>query len=669
MRRALLIGVETDGLVGVAADIAAMTGLLGRHGFTEVATLQDAAADRAGILAAIRGLIARARPGDAVVLYYSGHGWRLERSGGGPRRYFQGIAPWDLRATTRDDFRAILSVELAALLAELTEKTANVTAIFDCCHATGVMRGGARGRPRVRAVPVPWTVDPPALLAALAAEGGALAERDAECNPHAIRVYAASPSQPAQEDPDPARPGGWLTKALVATLGEADSGEPVWADIERRIVEWVRPRQPDQRPVVVGPTRRLLFREEQRSEHGATACVLRNDRPLLLGGAMIGLRAGDRFLVAPAGATRSIAELVVTTVANQFAAVTVQPAAVALLGGATARPIASGAARGAIELAAPPALRRSLIPVVTAGGWLVVAGAAPASKPPLAADLGPGEPAVAGAPASAPPLVGRLVVGAAGLELRDPDGRPLRDPWRLPGGAPEASTFAALRELSERLARAQALRELGSLAPLEPPAYALAWYTVEAGLRRIYMSQEPDDMSPGTAVARTTDMSPGAGEMSPGTAARAARERAPGPTALAAGARVTAHVRNTGEVPLYVTHLVALADGEVTLLSRSQPTGFELEPGDEVWLGAPELAAVRGVPLAWPELLPRGGGPRRACLRTIVSDTPVDLRAWETAPGRVITRGAVAPPPAAAAPLRAARYAVERLDLWLAPPA
>lgn len=691
MRRALLIGVETDGLVGVAADIAAMTGLLGRHGFTEVATLQDAAADRAGVLAAIRGLIARARPGDAVVLYYSGHGWRLERSGGGPRRYFQGLAPWDLRATTRDDFRAILSVELAALLAELTEKTANVTAIFDCCHATGVMRGGSRGRPCVRAVPVPWTVDPPALLAALAAEGGALAERDAECNPHAIRVYAASPSQPAQEDPDPARPGGWLTKALVAILGEADGGELVWADIERRIVEWVRPRQPDQRPVVVGPTRRLLFREEQRSEHGATACVLRNDRPLLLGGAMIGLRAGDRFLVAPAGAARSSAELVVTTVASQFAAVTVQPADAALPGGATARPIASGAARGAVELAVPPALRRCLIPVVTAGGWLVVAGAAPASAPPLAADLGPdepaasacvsasappraadlgpGEPASAGAPASAPPLVARLVVGAAGLELRDPGGRPLRDPWRLPGGAPEASTFAALRELCERLARAQALRELGSLAPLEPPSYALAWYAVEAGLRRIDLSPETGEMSPGTADLRTIDLSPEPGEMSLGPADRTARERAPGPTALVAGARVTAHVRNTGDVPLYVTHLVALADGEVTLLSRSQPTGFELDPGDEVWLGAPELAAVRGVPLAWPELLPRGGGPRRACLRTIVSDTPVDLRAWETAPGRAITRGAVAPPPAAAGPLRAARYAVERLDLWLAPPA
>lgn len=620
MRRALLIGVQTGGLVGVAADIAAMTGLLGRHGFTDIATLQDAAADRAGILAAIRGLIARAQAGDAVVLYYSGHGWRFERRLGSARHHFQGIAPWDIDKTTRADFRAILSVELAALLAELTEKTANVTAIFDCCHATGVMRGerdAAPRRPSVRALPVPWVVEPEALFAALAAEGGAMAARDAECNPHAIRVYAASPSQPAQEDTDPAHPGGWLTKALVAALDGAD-GERVWADVERVIVEDVRMHQPDQRPVVVGPTRRLVFREEQRGEHGATACVRRGEHTLLLGGAMIDLRAGDRFLAAATGATRALAELVVTAVHSQFAEVTVVPADAALPSGVTARPI-HGVVRGAVALALPADLRRIVGAAVTASGRLVVA------DPDAPAGL---------------PLVARVVVEDGRLELRDPDGRGLGARWSLRGGRPDESTLTEIGARLERLGHAAALRGLRSVLPLPaPPSFTLQWFAVEAALRPL------------------ASLSPETGEMSPGTG-----------LALPAGARVTAHVRNTGAAPLYVTHWLVQADGEVTLLSRAQPTGHELEPGAGYWLGAAEFAAVSGVALPWPGDLPRGGGPRTACLRTVVSDQPVDLRAWETA---IVSGGRTrsgATSQASAPPLRPARYSVLALDLPLESP-
>lgn len=657
MRRALLIGVQTGGLVGVAADIAAMTGLLGRHGFTEISTLQDAAADRAGILAAIRGLIARARAGDAVVLYYSGHGWRLERRLGGALHHFQGIAPWDIDKTTRDDFRAILSVELAALLAELTEKTANVTAIFDCCHATGVMRGerdAAPRRPSVRALPVPWVVEPEALFAALAAEGGAMTARDAECNPHAIRVYAASPSQPAHEDRDPAHPGGWLTKALVATLDAADGGR-VWADVERNILEYVRRHEPDQRPVVVGPARRLLFREEQRGEHGATACVRRGEHTLLLGGTMLDLRVGDRFLAADANP----AELVVTGVHSQFAEVTAVPADAALASGVTARPI-HGVARGAVLLALPEDLRRLVAAVVTASGRLVVADpelAAAPESPPLVARVVAGtelaaalespplvarviaDTKIAAAPGNLP-LVARVVIEDGRLELQDADGRELGARWSLRGGRPDESTLAELGARLERLGHAATLRRLTSVFPLPPPpSFTLQWFAVEPALRSL------------------ASLSLETGEMSPGT----------GPS-LPAGARVTAHARNVGDAPLYVTHLLVQADGAVTLLSRAQPAGHELEPGAEYWLGAVEFAAVSGVALPWPGDVPRRDGPRTACLRTVVSDMPVDLRAWETAAvgvGGPTRSGSASRSPAP--PLRPARYAVLALDLQIVP--
>ncbi len=158
MRRALLLGNPGEGLRGVDADIATMSALLARYAFTDVVTLVGG--DRAAVLAAIHDLVDRTCPGDAAVLYYSGHGWRLEVPGDrrrdGGLGEFQGISPADVAQTTASDFRGILADELTALIDELTEKTANVTVILDCCHATNIVRGGDDPRAGVRATPVPW---------------------------------------------------------------------------------------------------------------------------------------------------------------------------------------------------------------------------------------------------------------------------------------------------------------------------------------------------------------------------------------------------------------------------------------------------------------------------------------------------------------------------------
>ena len=79
----------------------------------EVELLQGPGATRAGILAGYRRLIERAEPGDAVVVYFSGHGGMAidpEVPAGArvlPRR-FQFIAPTDYpvaASQTGDDFR------------------------------------------------------------------------------------------------------------------------------------------------------------------------------------------------------------------------------------------------------------------------------------------------------------------------------------------------------------------------------------------------------------------------------------------------------------------------------------------------------------------------------------------------------------------------------------
>src|SRR5262245_37015419 len=104
-----------------------MAELLGGPDFGfEVELLLGSAASRAGILAGYQAIIERAEPGDAVVIYFSGHGGLAiapDLSSGalalpGQLRF---IAPTDFAQTTEDDFRGISAWELSQLLRQLTD--------------------------------------------------------------------------------------------------------------------------------------------------------------------------------------------------------------------------------------------------------------------------------------------------------------------------------------------------------------------------------------------------------------------------------------------------------------------------------------------------------------------------------------------------------------------
>jgi len=78
-RRALLIGSQTHGLEGVDADVGRMSDALASRGFA-ITPCIGAAATRDGILGAYEQLIAETQWLDAVCIYYSGHGGRVENS-------------------------------------------------------------------------------------------------------------------------------------------------------------------------------------------------------------------------------------------------------------------------------------------------------------------------------------------------------------------------------------------------------------------------------------------------------------------------------------------------------------------------------------------------------------------------------------------------------------
>jgi hypothetical protein len=157
-KRALLIGVTRYrwaaayqapfDLHGPANDVAALRAVL-ETGFgfasADIATLlsepgtpPDRLASGANIRLALQLLIDATQPGDTVLVYYSGHGSQWpDLNGDEPDHYDEAIVPYDARdpATPTPPQGDLIDDELHNYVARLSAKTANLTIIFDCCHA------------------------------------------------------------------------------------------------------------------------------------------------------------------------------------------------------------------------------------------------------------------------------------------------------------------------------------------------------------------------------------------------------------------------------------------------------------------------------------------------------------------------------------------------------
>ena len=382
-RRALILASQTYGLQGCDADAELMRATLSARGFEcDVRTGGDAT--RAGILDGVDRLAAASGPGDAAVVYYSGHGGRVARPDAAERRatgrsgYFQFIVPFDIDESGPDDFRGLLSEELSALQARLTDAftsrgaTPNVTTILDCCHSGYLARDttlvprfvelDAKMFPllgiRVRA----GQLDP----------GGGL-----RTNPHAVRLVACQEEQSAFEKPS-ARGGrhGVLTDAfatLLDGLGDRPVSWTVAGDALRRAVQLVAP---DQRPDVEGPDSTLLFSVEREPAIVPTVPVERRDGMLVIEAAsVLGLAAGDEVALVDAVGGADVGRARVRAVVEGTATLAADPSTAGrdrAAGRAPAtvpRPAAGGGrrARPGRRRAAPPDRgRRRCCPPTTA---------------------------------------------------------------------------------------------------------------------------------------------------------------------------------------------------------------------------------------------------------------------------------------------------------------
>lgn len=466
-RRALLIGSAVGGIPGIENDLAGVGAMLGARGF-EVQTLYGPGASRAGILTAYDKLIEDTEEGrdDPAVIYYAGHGGLVVNTDqpGEPLlpRTFQCLIPTDYAQSTEADFRGISAFELSLLQARLTEKTRNVTVIFDCCHAAQMSRGPCHAAAPPRALTAPTRLGMMRHMQHLRERYEPWLRRPVVGNPDAVRIVASGVFDPAwpMQDED-RRWHGAMTLALLRVLDEVGDAAVSWRSIVAAVRTRIRDAYPDQRPDVEGPMQRRAFSLEEIDE--ASVLIRHGPAGFTLGaGALGGVTAGDIYaavrLDAPGHELARVQVTRTTPLSAEATLVAWQPGVTALPPGAIAVSRELAIARKPVRVeAAHPEAAAVIEQAIARTRRLRVATKADVT------------------------VIATLALSNAELAISDAEG-PLRPALAFPGRLPEALAVAG------HLAAARQLLELEGEHGVARSELDAEWGTVVHGA----MAKQPD---------------------------------------------------------------------------------------------------------------------------------------------------------------------------------
>ncbi|MFD5697290.1 caspase family protein [Streptomyces lasiicapitis] len=567
-KRALLIGSQTGGLRGVHADVALMADTLGAFGF-EVTRATAERATRRGIIDAYRTLIDATRPGDAAVVYYSGHGGMARRPRTAPESpaRIQYLCPTDIdESGERTGFRGLLADELSLLQYELSARTANVTTIIDSCHSARMARYG-REVPKARAWAdeAEWATVHAAWRAAVR-EAPSPADRTGESNPSVVRLVACGPGAIAFEMPglEGGRTHGLFTATLARLLRQPGAGHLTWRGLMERVRPAVMDAMPLQRPEAEGPADRRLFEETEQVVTGVLPVLVERNVAWLRAAGPFGIGVGDQYALVPPGGDPAAPRT--TAVVDQLHAGAARlrvadGSAAALPPGVEAHPLQVGLGRRPVAIVPQDHRDRARVSdALAAGAQLRIARH--------------DEPALA-----------TVALEPHGLRLRDAGGEPLRAATVPLSGA----SLAALTQDLRRLARAAHLRALESGSGAE---------------------ELPDDVGFSYALLHADGST---------TPLAASGEH------LFNGDQVVVRIHNHGRDHRYVSMFDIGLRGAVEPLTTTEPSGVEIEPGGHYELfRLPGSHRLAGVELFWPDDLPRGA-PRPESFIAVVTDRPQDL--------------------------------------------
>jgi hypothetical protein len=360
-RRALLIGINQYQafplLRGARNDIELIEQILrSRFGFRseDIERVTDAAATRAGILAALDRLVSGAAPEDVVYIHYSGHGsQQTDRNGDeAGDQLDETLVPHDGRTPGVAD---ILDDELAERLSRVRARRTVV--VLDSCHSGTATRSIAV---QTRSVPP----DPRADLYAEKAVTRAILPMAEE---RYLLLSATPPDQSALDGPVDGKPYGLFSYSLARTLGTARSSASVREIVSNAQSELGRikvqlglvqipepqlegPESWISSPIFAtsSPSRTRLPWVAAEPRPGSSAVVLR-------AGASLGAVPGSLWAIYPPGEERfapgnALGEAVVDEVRGSDAIGRLEPPKLALPNGARAVLLAAPQSRGGIAV-------------------------------------------------------------------------------------------------------------------------------------------------------------------------------------------------------------------------------------------------------------------------------------------------------------------------------
>lgn len=366
--------------ISSANDVPLIKAALLHQGFAEanIRVVLDAAATKAGIVAALRALATRVRPADVVVFHYSGHGQQVADDNGDETDGLdEALVPIDAPARfvagRYEGQRHLRDDELGTLLGAVRQQLGpqgELLAVLDACHSGTGTRGLGRARGTGAALVPPGFRAPTAAAGGLRGTFGAGEGTGAGTMAPLVCYFGASPSQLNFETTDPHGNGvGSLSLAFSNALTSATTA-PTYETLFDRIKAEMAASAPTQTPQVEGRTSGQVFRGRTvavPAHYKPTAWL--GERTLVIdGGALQGLHAGTQVALYPPDSEMSTAKALATgtVTASQLLTATVEltspvagparPAWVVV----TARTLPAAAL--ALKLAvADPALRTQLL--------------------------------------------------------------------------------------------------------------------------------------------------------------------------------------------------------------------------------------------------------------------------------------------------------------------
>lgn len=585
-KRALLIGsrtksLEGEELQGTENDVQIMASVLkSKYGF-EITRCIGSNATRDGILTAWQSIISETSAGDAVVIYYSGHGSCVEFEPDewedDPKRdSVKYIVPTDIEQSTEDDFRGILDIELSHKLHDTTERTRNVTLILDCCFSGHMVRKtshGIRLVSKCRSTTEKYNIRKHA-------KGLRLDEMHrgkllVEGNPNAVRIAASASTEFAYEYKNQqGETVGILTDTLAEALNETFDQDISWRTTLLRVCEIVRTKSSDplyqrnlQHPQAEGPDTRILFSTVEMVS-GAHLIKMESKEAIIQAGSVAGVRVGNVYVIMPCGferidSTRQIGKVKVISM-NGFTSKTEFME--------MERSHTFEEALAFLETAAPYK-QPALVPDYFEALWQRV------EKSELLRKLDTNE--------ECKPIVTFEKEGNT-LLARNSHGTLFFEQQATFNNSMENLVEAAVLG-AENLAHAQNILQCEGGVEEEKLDHNLG---IEFGI--VSAEWEPKSLTQdGSAV-------------------------------ITEGQRIYIGLFNGGKTTFFVSVLDVNAAGDIALVSKSEPKGIEFTPGKERTLGS-RYGRLNGLKISWPKKVPKADSIEETLL-FIITSAGVDLR-------------------------------------------